>query len=785
MKLFLFEMKKLWSKKEFLLYFVLLVCINLFLLWMNCQTVANNASPSAYRYLTNDLKQMSESEKIEYLSQRLEMISAIVKIDNIVKYSSTNKDDANHMLNNEYHDIFIKYRDIYNQGNYLKYTDSLYVEYRFLQKISEEISQATKYESFLNDIQKKAQQLSQISIFNKEGSYDSLNIKATAKAYKDISGVKIEYYPQEGIVKAINFRLSDIVIIFIMLLLSFYIVREEKDSGMLSLIRSNIGGTGKTAFAKLLAMGASLFFIVAAIYIVNLIYCSFTYGLGDLKRSVQSVPYLMYSTMEISLYRYLAIFIFTKWIAAFICGTWVLFSMLISKKVFTGYVLALSMPTINLIIRNVIPATSHFNVIRYSNLVSFFATNEILGNYKNIYWFGKPVRLFWVEVIAMAVFAVMLAVIFLFTFAKAQLVSTAKGVFKLGFRKKIKNTTVLKQEWYKLNMMNGAAFILSLFCVFQCYTAYTAENYITADEMFYSYYMKNISGPYDKQAYDFLMIEGEKFATIEKAKSMLRSGEISKEEYSVMSTANFTLQQEYGVYNKVLSKVNGLKSNPGAQLLYETGYVKLFDLTSKLDLHDYLFTVLMATVCFSGLFAVEKTSGMLMVIRATPLGMKYTAQSKIKVAFIFSIILTIVTIAPRLWQVGTGYGFLGLLAPAKSIDLLASLPNYISIMSLGIFQFSIRLLVIFSISTAMLYISHKSSGYLSAVMFSLLIFEFPAILYYLGVNGAQWLTLYSAFHIVANFNKSSLAFAGWTYISVCLLIIYHFTGKLQEEYDMI
>ncbi len=759
----------------------MLVCVNVFLMWMNSQTNTHTASPDAYRQLTSDMKYMGESEKVEYIQSRFDMISAVSIMDNIVKSSQYDSKYANKMMDREYKHLFDAYGDLYRSKTYLKYTDSIYKEYYFLKKINSEIKESSNYEKFLEEIQQKAVQLSQISIFNKEGSYDNLNIKATAKAYEDIQGIEIQYFPQEGLVKALSFRYSDLVLIFIMILLAGYIVRGEKDNGMLTLIRTNSAGRTKTAIAKIMAMGISLLIAVAALYIVNLIFCNFTYGLGSLTRSIQSIPYLMRSTMRINFIQYFVLFIFTKWIAAFICGVWILFAMFIAKRIFVGYALSLAMPLVNLLIRNAIPATSHLNVIKYSNLVSFLTTNEILGNYRKIYWFGKPVRLFWVEVIAAVIFAVIFTVLFLVTFEKAQLIKNESIKFAIGFKRKPKATTVFKQELYKLCVMNGAVFVLVLFCGFQIYNGYKAENYITAEEMFYSYYMQELTGPYDMDAYNFMQTEYEKFSPIIEAKKMMATGKISSDEYNMILSANYALNMEYGVYQTVASKINSLANNKGAQLLYETGYLKLFDFENFLDLKDYLFTALIVCITFGGLFCLEKTSGMLKVIKATPLGMDYTAKTKIKVSFIVSAVIAVMSIAPRFYQVAIGYGFKGLFVPTKSIQILSKLNQYIPVIAVILFMLILRFAVTFTMAMIVLCISQKSENYLSAVMFSLLLLEFPTLLYSLGIEGAKWFTLYPMFHLVGDMGTTA-GFFCWLYLPLSALIVYLSYDFLVDEY---
>ena len=40
----------------------------------------------------------------------------------------------------------------------------------------------------------------------------------------------------------------------------------------------------------------------------------------------------------------------------------------------------------------------------------------------------------------------------------------------------------------------------------------TAESYIGADEIYYAYYMKHVSGPFTQESYDWLEAQGEEFA---------------------------------------------------------------------------------------------------------------------------------------------------------------------------------------------------------------------------------------------------------------------------------
>ena len=60
-------------------------------------------------------------------------------------------------------------------------------------------------------------------------------------------------------------------------------------------------------------------------------------------------------------------------------------------------------------------------MIKYANLASLLQTNELLGNYRNLYWFGAPIGLPLVEWTAAVLYGGALGFGFCWVFARAQL----------------------------------------------------------------------------------------------------------------------------------------------------------------------------------------------------------------------------------------------------------------------------------------------------------------------------------------------------------------------------
>ena len=312
MSLFFAELRKVWGGRVFPALLAILAATNLLLLWMGTRPTAKQPPASAYRAVGAELSDKTMEEKGAYLHNKYTEIESLVKIGQY-------------------------YREL-AYGGYTLFTDNLNTEYRLFSQLQSEYDTVAAYSDFLDSVQTKASQLSGISIFqNDRTGYDLKNIELTAQVYAGLTETPIDYYPQKGLYTAISYAFTDLILLASMLLLALILVRQERDSGLLSLIRSLPGGRLKTAIAKLAAFAASLLVVLMVLYGVNLAYCSASFSLGPMNRTIQSVPALMRCTMQITVGQYLLRFLLAKWAGAFVMGLWVMLAALIAKRAATGW----------------------------------------------------------------------------------------------------------------------------------------------------------------------------------------------------------------------------------------------------------------------------------------------------------------------------------------------------------------------------------------------------------------------------------------------------------------
>ena len=786
MSLFFAELRKVWGGRVFPILLAILASANLLLLWMGTRPTATQPPASAYRAVGAELNGKSMEEKGTYLREKCEEIESLVKIGQYYRELAYG-DYALTQFRQENAAMFDAYEQEYKDKSYTLFTDNLNTEYRLFSQLQNEYDTVAGYGDFLQGVQAKATQLSGISIFqNDRTGYDLKNIELTAQVYAGLTETPIDYFPQKGLYTAISYAFTDLILLASMLLLALILVRQERDSGLLSLVRSLPGGRLKTALAKLAAFAASLLVVLTVLYGVNLAYCSASFGLGSLNRTIQSVPALMRCTMQITVGQYLLRFLLAKWAGAFVMGLWVMLAALVAKRAAAGWVGALALPLAMYGIRAAIPATSHWNVIKYANMVSLLQTNELLGNYRNLFWFGSPVSLPLVEWLTAAVLGGSLFAGFCAVFAKAQLLPTAKRSLTLPFSHTTRATSVPREEGRKLLLMNGAAVFLVAFLAFGIYQGITSESYLDADEIYYAYYMKHISGPWRTESYNWLIEQGKEFAPMLEVQRRVIGGELSSDALLAYNS----LQQKYTVYQQIVqfNIQYYLRQNPGAWLVYETGYRKLFGFTGTADVQDTLLAGLLCALCFCGLFAMERKGGMDEILAATPLGRKYTAKAKLRQSTLVAAGIAFGTVLPHLWQILRDYGLPALLAPAMSISELQAVPKCITLSDLLLFWLLCRFAACLCMSRITLWLGQKLGNLLPALFISAVAYCLPALLSLSGMkNGIEWLGFYPLFHAAALWQTQG-GNTLWVPIflaCVAFLLAWGIGQALMDEYDML
>ena len=492
----------------------------------------------------------------------------------------------------------------------------------------------------------------------------------------------------------------------------------------------------------------------------------------------------MRCTMRITVGQYLGLFLLAKWAGAFVMGLWVMLAALVCRRAATGWCAGLALPAAQWLIRQAIPATSRLNVVKYANLASLLRTNELLGNYRNLYWFDHPIPLPLVEWTAAALWCGALLAAFCLVFCRAALLpAPAFAGLRLG-RPRTRPTTVWRQEARKLALGCGALAVLAVFAGYQAWQTAEAQSFIDADEIYYQYYMTHISGPYDQEAYQWLQAQNEEFEPIRRLERALQAGEITSEEYQMQMGAYYGLNQKKQVFDRIVyGNLPYLKENPGAQLVYESGWEELFCFTGDDDLRDALVAGLLASVCFAGLFAFEHRGGMKRVVMATPLGRRKTVDAKLLTSGCAAALLWALVGLPRLIVVLRDYGLPAPFAPAMSLSDYLHLPGWLPLAGVLALAGLAHLAAVLCMAAVTLWLSEVLGSALSAMFLSALVFCLPPMLALSGLWPLRWVGVYPLFHLAELLRRPGDGAAGLILLGLAAAVCWLCVDRLRARWE--
>ncbi len=743
MKLLLLELQKIVQKRT-LCVLLILVLSNVFFLHITLQMSNYTINAASIKEITSDLSGFSMEQKNIFLTENLQKTEEFLMLENYYIYDAQNTYSEAAVPTQQMQKAYMQAQE---NGTLTRYNETLHEEYKFFQYLQAQHRTVFEYEQFLEEIQIKSDAISSISIFQKSDNSQDVTINAITNAYANMADVHINWQPQEGVYFAIQSNFTDVFLIASMFLLALVFVRVERDVRLLDYIRTQPNGRFVTACAKLAAYLVALLVIVVLLYGANIIYCSLVFGLGDLQRSIQSLPFLMYSTYRFSVWQYLLLYVFIKWLAAFVMGLWMMACAIFCKDTITAWFSAIAMPVCMFLLREFIPAIGALSPLRYANTFSFLQTNEIIGNYIVLSVFNNAVPLIFFELFIAIILIVGFGFSFLFAFAKANLKSGSYFVALLPVIKSKKNqTNVFKAEFKKIFITGAALLILICFLAFSLWQGVSATNNLSVDEVIYKDYMQSLSGELTTENLTEFRAKSEEFSELIAVQRAVEQNLLHSDTLFMFSAQ----QQKYNVYQRILyGNVEYVKNTNGAYFVYESGYLELFAMGETKNIIDAIIAGALVVLCVCGVFAYEKQSGMFVILRTTPLGRSKTFKTKILQSIFIAIIISFLVILPHVIPVVRFYGLSGFSFPAVSIRELSSLPTFVNLAMVLIFWLISKTFACIIIASITLWLGHKLGNVLYTLLLSLSIFCLPLILVLVGVDILQFFSVAQGFDFVS------------------------------------
>lgn len=717
------ELYKIFSKKIFLILFVVLLLLNGFFIY-NKQIKGNDIdfiSANAKISLNNDIaKYNNNNDKINFVHNKLKALE---------------KDDVTH------------------------YTDDSYSERTLLDNAENQLKIVSDYKAYINKIIEKSDNITGVSIFEDSSSFSYKNAVKTAEDYKPLSNIETAYSNSEGVNMATDFMLTDLIVILLLCIVCDALIGSERNININSLQRTCRYGRNKSAISKMVVGFITTAVICLMFYGVNYIIAGYTYRFGDLFRPIQSVDSFSNCTLRINVLQYLMLHFITKVLVMYLIYTIVNVLSMVGKSKTISYIAFLCILIVSYCLNLFIGDNTSLMCFKYINLISFVDTKNVISHYRNINIFGEPINYvtcFWIVLLVLLLGLVALNILI---YSRKKI--TAYNKSNNSFLSKLKisrgSTNVIVHELYKTFLSNKVGIIILVVLLTQLYITISSPIVLSNDEKYQKYYFSYYAGDFNSNTKSKIENQIKKYEDnkklMDKCMSDYDNGLITKEKYEDLFSTYSTIDEDYSNFKKYVIPyydylINQSKADKSVSVVNYNGYCALLGLEGNLSNTYCLALYVLMVICIIPIFTVEYERKSIHLLSSTKLGFKSLVFKKIVCSCIVTALLNLLIYVPYFIRIITSYGINELGAAACSIEELSNISDGLSILNVIIITFAIRLLVSLVITVIISGISLFTKNTIISIIITTLVFVVPLLL---PINDINILNNFSFYHL-QNFN---------------------------------
>lgn len=744
-----FELGKIWRKRSFVLSFCVLLILNVFLLWYT--NLAKNETPalSSYRIFQQETAGMSETEKAHYISNLKETIDGVYLVQEILTMQSLSGEMGKALSKRamqENPDVFEKYYGLYQSGDYLKLTNSLWQEKTFIDGLYAEQKKVAGYEKYLQSVQENKSTLSGISIFGNqdEKSFSARNIKKSAEDYAGLTKDNIRWMPQKALTDSMESTITDILLILSVFLFAGKLILEEKEKKLFYIVRSTKYGIFQCIISKLMALLIHCMAAAFLLYGTNLAFFGAATGFGDFTANIQSVAAYMESSLSVSIWGYILLSVITKGMVLFGIGAIITALCILAEKIFLPYFTGFLLCAASYLMYAAIPAVGAGAPFKYLNLAGLLKTENLYGAYLNFNLFAYPVSRFglsWIVVILL-IAAGVFASIFLFVHGENFELKSKRLRRFSRFRP---HACLLKHVGYKIMIANRAAAVILIFALLIGYRVLNVQYKPSMQEQYYQDIMMQLEGELTEEKEELILSEQQRFdnafAKIEQLDRMILEGELSEEAGENLKSEWYSITAFYSSFERVIQQYQRIGES-GGRFIYDTGYLYLFGKIDQGFLTDLFLLSLCIILAFSNVMAMEFQSVSWNLIGATFRGKRKIIFRKVLVCVAAAAALSMIPLICRIIRIHAVYPLRGLNGFVRDIPYC----RYFALpVSVGVFILLLLIsqaLSLTAVTIVVLWLSYWRKDNTQTIFSALLILAVPLILNLLGFVFAGRFSVY-------------------------------------------
>ena len=505
---------------------------------------------------------------------------------------------------------------------------------------------------------------------------------------------------------------TDLIALVTILLFCTEMAIGEQKSGTLPILKATRKGRLPLVSAKLVSTAFLSFLIAFVLWGANLGYCAISFGLGDLSRPIQSLTGFTTSALTLSVGEYLVLYFLLKWVLYALVGILCLAAGIFWQESMPTWLTVGSFLGVGYILSQVISPISTWNILKFVNISNLIFTTEWLSEYRNLDIFGYPVEVFTAALVLILIILVLTIVLLCLLFCRRNVSAVRQPQFRLPRWAPFqgRSTVLFGHELWKLLVECGAIGVLVLLLLVNIQEPRTIS--YDTNELHYKNYMERLAGPLTEEKQAYIESEAMRFEGIHQQILKLRkdyaTGELSETDLNTLlppleralMAEEILLNRVYPQMERILQmKVEGKE----AHFVYEPGYSYLFGLNAQHSKADAAALVVAGVIlCFSNIFPIETSSGMLPILSVSKKGRAASAGCKLAICICITVIIFFIAQIPDYRYVLKNYGFPDLNAPLCSIEAFVGWNDTVSILEGLILFETLRLVAAVCVTTVVL-----------------------------------------------------------------------------------
>ena len=546
------------------------------------------------------------------------------------------------------------------------------------------------------------------SLFSDENSFEYKNGLKIADTYRPLFDVVPEYAPSEGVRSAASNPASDFALLIIACYAAVKLFSEERDNGCALLAASMRNGARRFTLAKLAAIllcaaAGSLLLSAESAVISEL-----RLGLYDLSRAIQSVNGYYNSPLHVSAGEFLLISALTKALCASCFGfAAALFSVFFRQEaaflisgIFAGVLAA---------VYRFVSSISVLAPLRCMSIFAGFDSESLYGIYLNINVFKTPVNDVHILLASAAAIALAAGFAIVFSYRKSCVPRARKTAF-LG--RKGYSVSICANELKRVFLdRKGAVVIVAGAVLGGAYISQIVRP-LDVDDMMYADYIRELGGEVTEDTYALVAAERERYNEVNNSLADLQAlyaqEKIDDAVFSVEYTALSKKLMGERSLRRVEEQLLQIEDNPNPELIYDTGWTRLFGGGISGSVLLSLIIAAVITALISPVYSSDNEGGMSLLISSSQKGSAKLMITRSVIAVITSASAALLAFGAELMRFSALYGLESIGSSVKNIAALSDFPFDISILAYLLALNGIRLVVWAAASLAVLLISRIS-----------------------------------------------------------------------------